>query len=156
SLFSSAESAFLLAAPVRDDRVFAYKFQGAVAFSSWAFLLLGSPILLAYGLVYGAAWYFYVLVPLFFLGFVLVPGALGAIICLLVVNFIPKRRKQVLLAAVLVLGALGAAWLYGVVSAAKTSVWSRDAVQQLVGHFTFSQGALVPSHWMAQGLQAAV
>src|SRR3984893_12911404 len=37
SLFSSAESSFLLATPAAADQVFAYKFQGAVAFSSWAF-----------------------------------------------------------------------------------------------------------------------
>src|SRR6266496_3367921 len=41
SLFSAPETGFLLAGPVAADRVFAYKFQGAVAFSSWAFLLLG-------------------------------------------------------------------------------------------------------------------
>ena len=50
SLFSSPESWFLLAAPVPEEEIFAYKFQGAVAFSSWAFVLLGSPILIAYGL----------------------------------------------------------------------------------------------------------
>ena len=62
-----------------DDQVFAYKFQGAVAFSSWGFLLLGSPILIAYGLRIGdgAPWYFYAVLPLFFLGFVLLPGSIG-------------------------------------------------------------------------------
>src|SRR5262245_25148660 len=40
SLFASPESAFLLSGPIREDRVFAYKFQGAVGFSSWAFILL--------------------------------------------------------------------------------------------------------------------
>ena len=43
SLFASAETAFLLTTPAAVDQVFAYKFQGAVAFSSWAFLLLGGP-----------------------------------------------------------------------------------------------------------------
>src|SRR5579871_1617339 len=65
SLFTSAETAFLLSRPVAADQVFAYKFQGAVAFSSWAFLLLGGPILIAYGLACAAPWYFYVLLPLF-------------------------------------------------------------------------------------------
>src|SRR5438045_3143282 len=45
SLFSVQEAAFLLTSPAADDQVFAYKFQGALAFSSWAFLLLGGPIL---------------------------------------------------------------------------------------------------------------
>ena len=79
SLFTAPETAFLLSTPVDDDQVFAYKFQGAMAFSIWAFLLLGGPILIAYGLVCDGPWYFYALLPLFFLGFVLLPGSLGAL-----------------------------------------------------------------------------
>src|SRR5262249_13741508 len=92
SLFSSPESAFLLGCPVPDDHIFAYKLQGAVAFSSWGFLLLGSPILIAYGLVIGggAPWYYYVVLPTFFLGFVLLPGSLGALLTLGLINFIPR------------------------------------------------------------------
>ena len=98
SLFSSPESWFLLAAPIADDRIFAYKYQGAVAFSSWAFVLLGSPILIAYGLEVGggAPWYFYAVMPLFFLGFVFLPGSLGALCTLVLVNFLPRHRKQAL------------------------------------------------------------
>src|SRR5262249_26485603 len=74
SLFNSSETAFLLSLPVSADQVFAFKFQGAVAFSSWAFVLLGSPILIAFGIAYKAPWYFYGLLPLYFIGFVLIPG----------------------------------------------------------------------------------
>jgi hypothetical protein len=42
SLFSSPETSFLLSTPLRPDQIFAYKFQGAVAFSSWAFVLLAA------------------------------------------------------------------------------------------------------------------
>ena len=54
SLFSAAESGFLLASPARADQIFAYKYQGAIAFSSWAFLLLGAPIFVAYGIAAAA------------------------------------------------------------------------------------------------------
>ena len=66
SLFSSAESNFLLSLPARADQVFAYKYQGAIAFSSWGFILLGSPVLVAYGVSAGAVWYFYFILLLFF------------------------------------------------------------------------------------------
>jgi ABC-2 type transport system permease protein len=102
SLFATAETAFLLARPVGADQVFAYKFQGALTFSSWAFLLLGSPILIAYGLVCNGPWYFYFVLPLYFLGFVLLPGSIGAILCLLIVNFVPRRRKELLILAIVV------------------------------------------------------
>ena len=80
SLFASAEAAFLLSTPARDDQIFAYKYQGALGFSSWGFLLLGSPVLLAFGRVYPQVqWPFYTLLPLFFLGFVLLPGSIEAL-----------------------------------------------------------------------------
>ena len=70
SLFTAAETSFLLSKPVRDDQVFAYKFQGAVAFSSWAFLLLGGPVLIAYGLVCAAplSFYAFLIAGAFFIG----------------------------------------------------------------------------------------
>src|SRR5206468_1546313 len=116
SLFASTETMFLLVTPLREDQIFAYKLQGAVGFSSWAFVLLASPILVGYGLVVdngaGAPWYFFVLLPLFFLGFVLVPGSLGALVCLFLVRFMPQRRKQVLWLA-LVVAAVGlGSWTY--------------------------------------------
>src|SRR5207249_920706 len=96
SLFASAETGYLLSRPVRADHVFAYKFQGALGFSSSAFLLLGSPVLIAYGVVCEAPWFFYLYLPFFFLGYVLLPGCLGALACLLLVNYVPRRRKQVI------------------------------------------------------------
>src|SRR5713226_4850793 len=96
SLFHSPETAFLLSTPARADYVFAYKFQTAIAFSSWAFVLLGLPVLAAYGIVYAVSWHFFVLLPLYLLGFVILPGALGSIVCFLIVNFVPQRRRQVL------------------------------------------------------------
>src|SRR3954453_19384833 len=49
-LFHSREAAFLLTTPASADRIFAYKFFEAIGFSSWGFLLLGSPMLVAYGI----------------------------------------------------------------------------------------------------------
>jgi ABC-2 type transport system permease protein len=155
SLFASAEAAFLLSTPARADQVFAYKYQGALGFSSWGFLLLGSPALLAYGVIYGVSWVFYPLLPLFFVGFVLLPGCLGALVCLLVVNFIPKRRKQVLVALALAVLVAAGAWVYRVSWAARAPLENREMVNQLLGKLGFSRGSLVPSHWMTRGLQAA-
>jgi len=155
SLFSSAETAFLLSTPAAADQVFAYKFHGAVAFSSWAFVLLGSPVLIAYGLVFAVPWYFYALLPLFFVGFVLLPGSVGALICLVVVNAVPRRRKQVLAVAILAVCLLLALWAVHLVRATQAQNWTRDAVKDFLSQFAFAQGVLTPSHWMSQGLLAA-
>jgi ABC-2 type transport system permease protein len=161
SLFGSPETAFLLSRPVADDQVFAYKFQGAVAFSSWAFLLLGGPVLIAYGLVCNGPWYFYAFLPLFFLGFVLLPGSLGSLAALLVVNFVPRRRKQVVGLAVAALLAYGGWWVWDALHAGRALAEpgdisnQREAVTRLLDRFTFTQSVLLPTHWVAHGLRRA-
>ena len=155
SLFASPETTFLLSGPVAADQVFAYKFQGAIAFSSWAFLLLGVPILIAYGIVCEAPWIFYALLPLFFLGFTLLPGSLGGLAALLIVNYFPKRRKQVLAACLVGLVAALMAWIYQMAQASPSELWRdemREAVTRLLSYFQFTQNPLAPSHWVSLGL----
>ena len=155
SLFNSAETAFLLSSPAAADQIYASKYQGALAFSSWAFLLLGGPILVAYGLSYAAPWYFYALLPLFFVGFVLLPGSLGALFCLLVVNYLPQRRKQLVIVAMIVVAVPAALWAYQALASVHTEGLGGDAVQRLLGRFEVASSELVPSHWAASGLRAA-
>jgi ABC-2 type transport system permease protein len=159
SLFATAETAFLLSSPAAADQVFAYKFQGSLSFSSWAFLLLGSPILIAYGLVCNSPWYFYAVLPLFFLGFVLLPGSVGALLGLLIVNFVPRRRKQVL-AAVLVVVLAGAAWwIWRLAAAGRAGFQSSDTLTEtannLLTRISFARSLWLPSSWVSRGLQAA-
>src|SRR5262249_27532087 len=152
SLFTSPEARFLLHLPAPADRIFAYKFQGALAFSSWAFLLLGAPVLIAYGLIYGAPLPYFALLPLFFLGFVLLPGSLGALIIVLVVNAIPKRRRKLLILIALVLTVAGGIVMYRAFRrATRPDMVNRDSLHQLMGWFTFAQGMLMPNHWMTGG-----
>jgi ABC-2 type transport system permease protein len=155
SLFSSAETAFLLSTPAAADHVFAYKFQGAVGFSSWAFLLLGTPLLVAYGLAFSVPWYYYSFLVLFFVGFILLPGCLAALLCLVIVNWLPRHFRQVLLAAVLIVGAGISLWIYSIKPSGWGDALSRDFVQRLVGQFAAAQGPLSPNHWLSRGLQAA-
>jgi ABC-2 type transport system permease protein len=155
SLFASQETAFLLSSPMPDDQIFAFKFQGALAFSSWAFLLLGGPVLIAYGIVYKAPWSFYPLLPAFFLGFILVPGSLGAIACLAIVNLLPRRRKQMLvLLAFLVLIPV-VIWGYSLLTTVQNETLNRDAIQRLWGRFELAQAPLLPTHWVGWGVLCA-
>jgi ABC-2 type transport system permease protein len=155
SLFASEETAFLLTTPAPADQVFAYKFQGAMAFSSWGFLLLGTPVLVAYGFAFSVPAYFYLFILLFFLGFVLVPGSIGALGCLLIMSFLPRRRKQVVYVA-LGLAAVGfCIWMARVQPANWEDALNRDFVEHLLDQFAFAQSPASPNHWMSRGLQAA-
>jgi ABC-2 type transport system permease protein len=155
SLFASPETDFLLSTPARADQVFAYKFQTAITFSSWGFLLLGLPILVAYGLVFAVPWFYYALLPVYFVGFLLVPGSVGAVACFLIVNVTPQRRKQVLAAVVAIVIVGGIQWTYRTLQEVRHPPSSRDALQWLDARFAFSRAPLMPSHWMTRGIQAA-
>jgi ABC-2 type transport system permease protein len=155
SLFNSAEASFLLSTPARADQVFGHKYRGAVGFSSWGFLLLGSPVLLAYGVVYKVSWLFFALLPLYFVGFVLLPGCVGSLVCLLVVNLVPRRRKQALIALALAVVAGAAWWVYSASVTLHSQIDNRELLNQLLGSVGLSQGMFTPSHWMTKGLQTA-
>jgi ABC-2 type transport system permease protein len=157
SLFSSPEAQFLLGKPIADDQVFAYKFHGAVGFSSWAFLLLGAPLLVAYGLVSESPWYFYALLPLFFLGFILIPGSVGGVACLLIVNYVPRRRKQIFVLGTLLVVVLLGFWMYRVIQESRhaAALGDNEAVLTLLGRFSFTRHPLMPSRWVELGLRRA-
>ena len=156
SLFTSPEARFLLTTPARADHIFATKFQGAVAFSSWAFVILGVPIFLAYGLTAGVPWYFYPLLPAFLLGYVLLPGAVSATLCLLLVRFLPQNRKQILVLLALALLGLGGVWGVRTARAARQSLVTQGReLDDLIGQFDAVRSGLAPSHWMTRGVMAA-
>jgi ABC-2 type transport system permease protein len=155
SLFGSPETAFLLTTPARADQVFAYKFQTALAFSSWAFLLLGGPILICYGVVYAVSWTFFALLPVLLVGFILLPGSLGSIACFLIVNFLPHRRRQIVVLAILGVVALVIVWGVSIARSSQRAIGGNpDALQELFGQFEFARSRLAPSHWMTEALQA--
>src|SRR5690606_13018421 len=55
--------------------------------------LLASPMMIAYGLVVEAPWYYYTYLPALMISFAYIPCALGAIICLLLISRVPHLRQ---------------------------------------------------------------
>jgi len=95
TLFHSREAAYLLTTPASTDRIFASKFAEAIGFSSWGFFLLGSPLMVAYGLTVKAPAAFYAMFLPYLLSFVLIPGSVGAVAAITVANVFPRRQKTV-------------------------------------------------------------
>jgi ABC-2 type transport system permease protein len=156
SLFTSPEAKFLLTTPARSDHVFTSKFQGAVAFSSWAFVVLGVPIFVAYGIAAEAPWYFYPLLPLCLLGYVLLPSSVSATLCLLLVRYMPKNRRQFLILVSLVLLALAAVWMVRVGQGIRKSFQtSGKELDDLIGQFDAIRSGAAPNHWMTRAVMAA-
>src|SRR5207245_1400822 len=100
-------------------------------------------------------WYCFFVVPLFVLGFVVLPGCLGALIALFLVNYVPRHRKQVLVLVLLVLCGGLVLWLYRWIPASRDLLVSRDFLNDLLAEISLFGGPWMPAHWMAQGLQSA-
>jgi ABC-2 type transport system permease protein len=154
ALFHSPEAAFLLTTPATSDRIFAYKFAEAVGLSSWGFFLLGSPLMVAYGLTNKAPAAFYAMFLLYLISFVLIAGCLGAIAAILVANVFPRQQKLVL--SLSVVGTLGLIAALGVqLWSAPGDALSSDWLAGVQDRLAFSQHPLWPSRWMSAGLLAA-
>ncbi len=153
SLFTGVETRFLLTTPARADQVFATKFQGAVGFSSWAFMVLGLPILLAYGITFGVSVWFYLGIPFFLAGFVIIPGSIGSIASILIVNAVPQRKELFLIVLGLLVTVGGIYWAVQVLSMVRTE-GNHDALQNIFDMFWLARNRFMPSHWMSRGLLA--
>ena len=153
-LFQSREAAYLLTTPASADRVFAYKFAEAIGFSSWGFLLLGSPMMVAYGITVQASAAFYVIFLLYLVSFVVVSGSLGAVVALLVANFFPRRQKSVLTLGLSVLSAAAVGGIYRLVRTPGEAL-STDWLGGLLQKLEWSQNPLWPSRWTSVGLIAS-
>lgn len=154
NLFRNPEAWFLLSTPARADQIFAFKFKESLLFSGWSFLLLGLPLLLAYGIVMKASWAFYALFPFYLLGFLLMPGAIGGMTCLLVVTFFAKHRKLVLFLLLVVFGSLILLWVGSVAQGAQLDRVSDDWLRKLIDHLRPTRHS-PPSSWMTDGLLSA-
>ncbi len=154
ALFHSRESTFLLTTPASADRIFAHKFIEAIAFSSWGFFLLGSPLMVAYGLRVNASAGFYGMFLVYLVSFVLLAGSLGAIAAIAVANIFPKRQKTVLALTIAAILSAIVFLAYQVVRAPGERM-SSDWLGTVLGRLAFCQNPLWPSRWMSAGLLAS-
>lgn len=154
-LYRSEEVDFLLTIPVRPERILLYKLQEAIFFSCWGFVLLGSPMLIAYGAANGSPWYYYVLLPPFMAGFVLIPTSLGAAACLTVVYFLPKLRFHAFAAAGVLLAAAGVFFAWRAFGQQAHDTLTPEWFQHLLARMQFAEQRLLPSWWLSCGILEA-
>ncbi len=154
-LYRSSEAEFLLTTPVRPERIVLHKFQEAIVFSSWGFLLLGSPMLVAYGLQVESPWYYYALLLPFMAAFVYIPGGIGAILCMLFVHHLARLRRQALVLAgiVLVGGILLLIW--ALLAKTEGNLLTVNWFQEMLSRLQYSEHRLLPSWWLSSGLLEA-
>ena len=148
--------ALLLTLPARTERVFLHKFQEAVLLSSWGFVLLGSPMLLAYGVVAEAPWYYYAMLLPFLVAFVYIPAAIGAILCLLVVQRTAAAGCSVARRLACLRWRRCTGWIvWSLMAGPENDLLTPGWFQEILGRLQIHRERLLPSWWLSTGLLEA-
>jgi ABC-2 type transport system permease protein len=154
-LYNAPDTTFMLTMPIRPERIVLFKFQEAVFYSSWGFFLLASPIMIAYGIVAGAPWFYYFLLVPLIISFVYIPCSIGAIGCLLIIHKLPKLRRIVVAGSLLALMFAVAPLVWRTVNSPQSKLFGNEWFQDTLYRFRFTQQEWLPSTWLTSGLLEA-
>ena len=151
-LYASRETEYLMTMPVRDERIVFFRFQEALFFSSWGFFLLASPMMVAYGIVVHAPWYYYVYLPAMMISFAYIPCSIGSILCLLLISRLPRLRR--ILVGLMALVIIGVAYqsIWQTLDMAKVDVLGTSWFRETYYRFSITRGEWLPSTWLSNGL----
>ncbi len=152
TLYRSKHTAMLLLAPMTFRSLVLSRLAGIVTFSSWSSAYLGSPVVLAYGLVRHAPWNFYLEAALLFVPFVVIPAALGTILALALVRLLPRvPRAALATGALVVLVAVFSFFRAQVRNPQFREVVDLSAALRLTAQ---ADSPFLPSFWLADGIVA--
>jgi len=149
ALYTAPRTRLLLTLPVRSSTIFSHTFLESFWFSGWGFILLGSPMLVAYGVVRAAPWTYYLLILPLMIAFIAIPALLGGIVSMVLVAWLPRLRLR---APGIALGACVAlfAWqAWRVLAAPKAEILSAAWVEQALARLSVTEHRLLPSWWLS-------
>ena len=153
TFYRTKEMVYLVQSPLTVHSLFVARFVECVSFSSWASAYLGSPLILAYGLVTDASPMLYLAAVLVFVPFVTIPAAIGCIITMVLTRVFPMVRKWVLVGLAACALAVVFAYLRGRFLA--TDVSAHGMIAFVFDATSRTQSPFLPSHWAAHGILTA-
>jgi ABC-2 type transport system permease protein len=125
----------------------------SIGFSGWGVLLLGSPVLVAYGISVKAGLAYYLTIVPLLIAFVGLPGGLGASAAILIGYIVPRRPKTILAVVSCVLIILIGRFAWSLIRTPGDAL-TPDWMDNLLGRLAFTRHPLLPSRWMAQAVVA--
>lgn len=153
TMYKAREVQYLIQAPLSIRAFFLSRLIECISFSSWASAFLGSPLIIAYGVTTNAPLPYYLAAIAFYVPFVCIPAATGALITLVLVRILPRVPR----AALFVAAGGVTAWLYVYLrNTFSADRLAEDSFLQLILQTAAqTQSPLLPSYWASQGLLAA-
>jgi ABC-2 type transport system permease protein len=154
NLFRNRETAFLLTLPVPARTIFRWKFIESALLASWAFLFLVAPLLVAFGLVRGVPWHFYLATLCLIALFIVLPGVLGAALAIAIGRLLDRRSFQIaLVGTALILLTFAAFWWQAKpVDEELLDKRTLEALDQLLAKTRFTMFPFLPSYWLSSSV----
>ncbi len=151
TFYTTVEVDFLFSKPIEDKVIFFYRFFQSVLFSSWAFLFLGIPFILAYAFIKDVPMWFYISIPFYFIPFLILPTALASIIILPFMRFLDFRKMKYVIIAIIGAVLVLLYWTYKInirpAFASKTEI--DFIMNELLLHLRFFKYPLFPGYWIS-------
>ncbi|MCZ6916221.1 MAG: hypothetical protein O7I93_05555 [Gemmatimonadetes bacterium] len=152
SFFLAQDLDLLCSSPVDWLHLYVAKLGETIVHSSWMVALMAVPILTAYGVVYGGGWLFGPYAVFVFLPLLIIPGAIGSAITLVLVNVFPARRTRDLLSIITIAAAAGLVLLFRIIR--PEQLVRPEGFQSLLDFITLLRtptSPLLPSEWASNG-----
>ena len=156
SFFQNKETDFLLTLPVSDVAIFFHKMRESIGFAGWATMFIGLPLVITFGLHHSETLLFYPLAFIAFIPFVIFSASVGVIVALLIGLIIPKSKKLIVWALIIVSG-LGLwkliEWFLegrASISAGEENLW----VAKIFNRVSILSSEFIPSSWMTRTIEA--
>ncbi len=154
--FLASETAFFFQHPLGPRTILMTKLSEAIAFSSWATLFLGYPVLVAFGVLRDAPFTYYLQAGIILVLFLTFAGLTGSVLALLLAPLV-RRLTARQIAAFALIGFATICYLF------VTSFNFGDAgkeqllvIDRFTSQMTLLHSPYFPSHWAASGVLAAV
>lgn len=154
TFFQSPEVPYLLLRPIRLKDIVTYKYVETAVMSSWAFFFIIFPFVAAYAMYQQLSPLFILWTFLFFLPFVLLCSAVGTLITLVLVRWLPRGRVLAVGIA-LFLGIVAVVVLKSIRVVLHEAQYDQVVLlQRLVPGFQLASHPLWPSYWLAEGIMS--
>ncbi len=157
TLYRSNETVFYLAMPVSHLELFTVRFFDNILYSTWGVMILGVPIIVAYGVVRGFEWWQYLL-GLFgiLIPFTIIPGCIGAGALIIVYLLSKYFRPRSLLYAFLSISVLAIViyFKYGQPASLTHNVMADWRVlNSFLGSLAATSFPFLPNYWVTETLK---
>ena len=155
AVYKAPDMPFLLTIPARASRLAFDKSFESTLLACWGFVLLGSPLLMAYGMVNESPISYFILSLPLLVSFAVIPAGIGALSCLALVTLAPKFRRAVMVVIGLLCLGMLVFLLWTIFGATPHQTMSAMWLQSTLARLRVAEQRILPSWWLSTGLLEA-